>query len=404
MNITIITPVFPYPLNSGGAQAQYNMIDMLRKKHNITLIYIQKSNNDNANEIKLKEIWPDVNIVSYKFSKQLLSPTFLYNKAKRAFDLIFRKNNKHFFVERALKPYGVFYTKSLIKFINDNIRKYNTDIIQVEFYPCLGLINYLPKNIKRVFIHHEIRFIRNERLLADITLNNTEKEYFQEIKEQEIKDLNGYDKIVTLTQVDCNILKANGISQEIVCSPAAINTKTHPYSPFCNKLLFLGGYSHKPNVEGLEWFIKNVASKLDITSELHIVGSSWPLALIEQFQSYTKCKIVYHGFVEDLYEVAKGSIMIIPILTGSGMRMKILEASAMALPFITTTVGVEGLDFNNKESCFIADDPNDWICYIRNLVNNENLCHTLAIKAQEIYNKNYSKSAAVAKREAIYNI
>lgn len=404
MNITIITPVFPYPLNSGGAQAQYNMIDMLRKKHNITLIYIQKNYKDNANEIKLKAIWPDVNIVSYKFSRQLLSPTFLYNKGKRAFDLLFRKNNRHFFVERALKPYGVFFTKSLINFINDNIQRNDTDIVQVEFYPCLGLIDYLQKNIKRVFIHHEIRFIRNERLLADISLDEREKEYFKQITAQEISDLNKYDQIVTLTGVDSNILKANGVRKDIVCSPAAINTQTHPYTPFDNKLLFLGGYSHKPNVEGMEWFVKNVASRLNVNSELHIVGSSWPATIIEQLQALTKCKIIYHGFVEDLYEVAKGSIMVIPILTGSGMRMKILEASAMALPFITTTVGVEGLDYKHMEACIIADKPEEWISYIERMVLNEDLRHSLATNAQMVYNKNYSISAAVAKREAIYSI
>lgn len=55
MNILIITPVFPYPLNSGGAQAQFNMIDKMRDKYNITLLYIQKSFKDNKKEIELKK-------------------------------------------------------------------------------------------------------------------------------------------------------------------------------------------------------------------------------------------------------------------------------------------------------------------------------------------------------------
>ena len=49
MNITIITPSFPYPLTSGGAQAQFNMIDRIRKIHNITIIYIENRNTSKKN-------------------------------------------------------------------------------------------------------------------------------------------------------------------------------------------------------------------------------------------------------------------------------------------------------------------------------------------------------------------
>lgn len=403
MNITIITPVFPYPLNSGGAQAQYNMIDGLRKIHNITIIYIYKNLKDSKNEIALKKIWPNVNIVSYKLFSQLCSFTYIYNKAIRAFKLAFMKNSHDFIVERALKPYGVFYTKALINFINNTISKNNTDIIQVEFYPCLGLVNFLPKNIKKIFIHHEIRFVRNERLLSSLSTTGKDQDYFRVVKQQEIDDLNKYDRIVTLTQVDLTILKENGVNTDIVCSPAAINTSLFPYAAFENKLLFLGGFSHKPNVEGLGWFIDNVASKMNLNKiEIHIIGGSWPSNVIEKFRKQVKCKLIYHGFVENLYDVAQGSIMVIPILTGSGMRMKILEASAMALPFITTKVGVEGLNYEDGKSCIIADSPKVWIEKLNILLTDAKMRKALANKAQTIYKEQYSLQAAINTREAAY--
>ena len=76
MNITIITPVFPYPLNSGGAQAQFNMIDKLRATNKITLIYIEKSPKDKKYELELKQKWPDVRIVVFTYIKQLQSLEF----------------------------------------------------------------------------------------------------------------------------------------------------------------------------------------------------------------------------------------------------------------------------------------------------------------------------------------
>lgn len=56
MNITIISILLPYPLDSGGAQAQYNMIDILRKQHNISIIYPENYHNSNQALSKLKEL------------------------------------------------------------------------------------------------------------------------------------------------------------------------------------------------------------------------------------------------------------------------------------------------------------------------------------------------------------
>lgn len=48
MNITIITILLPFPLDSGGAQAQYNVIDILRTKHNISIIYPENAHNSSS--------------------------------------------------------------------------------------------------------------------------------------------------------------------------------------------------------------------------------------------------------------------------------------------------------------------------------------------------------------------
>lgn len=402
MNILIITPVFPYPLNSGGAQAQFNMIDKMRDKYNITLLYIQKSFKDNKKEIELKKIWPNVNIVSYKYSWQLLSWTFLYNKAVRAFKIMLFEKDKQFIVERALKPYGVFYTNKLIKFVLKNIHKYAPNIIQVEFYPCLHMVKYLPASIRKIFIQHEIRFVRNERLLKDIELNKSESELYAKLKNKEIEELNLFDRVVTLTDVDKHILLTNQVFADIKVSPAAINSDIHPSIATKNKLILLGGYSHKPNVEGTDWFMQEIAKKINIDYEIHLIGSGWPLQKIESYINETQKQIVYHGFQKNLYEIVKGGIMVIPILTGSGMRMKILEAAAMGVPFVTTSVGVEGLKFVNRESCLVADTPEQWMYALTALLNDKSLGKRLADKAQDIYSENYSLEASVAIREEIY--
>ena len=109
------------------------------------------------------------------------------------------------------------------------------------------------------------------------------------------------------------------------------------------------------------------------------------------------------GFVQDLNEVLNNSIMIVPILIGSGMRMKIVEAANHSCPFVTTTVGVEGLDFKNQEECFIADKPEDFANNIIKLLSDKQLQIEQAKAIKEKFEKKYSIQVLGKKRFFILN-
>ena len=400
MRIAIVTNILPYPLNSGGAQAQFNMINKLRKKHSITLIFTQDGRNKIRYMNSLKKLWTDVDVIPFFYVRQLCYPRFLIDKIKRAFKLKFMSNNDRFKIERTIKPYGVYFSHDFVSFVNDIIYQKNISVVQVEFYPCLHIVNYLPENVKKVFIHHEIRFIRNERFLADFTLTKKEIDQKKNQKILEIQDLNKYDCVVTLTDKDKNVLSEAGVLSNLVVSPAAVNATLLPYSNFSGKISFVGGYSHIPNQEGMDWFIKEVMPRLSSLEniEVDIVGLGWP----ESYERLYKFIHLY-GFVDNLATVLSGSIMIVPILTGSGMRMKILESAAMSVPFITTSVGVEGLSFKDGESCIIADDPESFANGIKKLIKDEAFRKKFAINAQKVYINNFSVESLVQRRDQVYS-
>lgn len=406
MNILIITSLLPYPLNSGGAQAQFNMIDKLRKKHNIVIAVNESGKNSTKNIKELSKLWPEVKIMSYSYLRQLKYWRFVYEKAVRAFKIKFTPNSKSFLIERALKPYGVYFTNDFKSFINNIISSNKPDVIQVDFYPYMHIVNYLPKNINKVFIHHEIRYIRNERLLAELNLPGKDRMLFEHIKQQEISDLNKYDKVVTLTKTDKEILSGDGVNTQIEVSPAAVNSPIIKYKEWNNRILFIGGFGHKPNVEGMDWFINHVSPLLKNKQfdnvSIHLIGGGWDQNKIMQYKNACHLPFTYHGFVDDITTVAPGAIMIVPILTGSGMRMKILEAATLGLPFITTSVGVEGLDFCHNDSCIIGDTPYEWRKGLELLVSDEGTRQRLTHNALDIYNQKYSVEALVNIREQIY--
>ena len=82
MNIVILTALFPYPLTSGGAQAQYNMIDKLRYNHKITIIFPERKANSLSAMKELQSKWPEVTFYPYKYWRQLLDPCFFVSKIK----------------------------------------------------------------------------------------------------------------------------------------------------------------------------------------------------------------------------------------------------------------------------------------------------------------------------------
>ncbi len=403
MNIVILTIILPYPLDSGGAQAQYNMIDSLRHEHNITVVFPENGMNSMGAMAELKRRWPEVDFRPYRFYSQLVDPRFFASKIKRALKKKLLKNSDRFMVEWMLTPYGYSVDNRFARFVRNVLSEKKADVIQVEFYPYLNFVHKLPDNVRKVFIHHEIRYIRNRRLLADIKMLPHEIEYMEQMYRREIDDLNCYDIVVTLTDVDRKELQSVGVNVPIMVSPASVNAQTMDYDGWNGRIVFLGGYGHTPNKEGMEWFLKNVTPLIDwknkAVSSVDIIGGGWP-AEVEGIAENIKVNRL--GFVENLADAAKGSIMIIPILSGSGMRMKILEAAAMGMPMITTSVGVEGLSFENETSCMIADTPQDFAMAIDKVISSESLRKELTDNARTVYEEKYSVKATSRIRNNVY--
>lgn len=399
MNITIITSQLPYPLSSGGAQAQFNIIDTLRKQHHFTMIFpINKKNSPQALK-RLLALWPEVCFHPYSYARQLCYPKFLTDKAVRAIKLRVMPNDERFLVERILKPYGYYCSHDFVGFVNNIISESHADIVQIDFYPHLHMVNYLQTTARKIFIQHEIRYVRNERILTPFTLTDKEKALAENVRNQEIADLNQFDTVVTLTETDKQQLTKDGVRVPIAVSPAAVSTPVRPFEQWNGKLTFIGGFTHIPNQEGIEWFIKNVLPivNTDNIKAIEVIGKGWP-------ESYKNLhpKLHFLGFVDDLDEVVHNSILVVPLLTGSGMRMKILDAAAIGAPFITTSVGVEGLLFKPGQSCLIGDTPTEFAQTVNRLTSDQSLMKILADNAQDIFKKFYSTEALSVIRNAVY--
>jgi glycosyltransferase involved in cell wall biosynthesis len=149
-------------------------------------------------------------------------------------------------------------------------------------------------------------------------------------------------------------------------------------------MLFLGSFRHTPNQVALKWFIANVMPRVVQgcrQARLIVVGSEPPPrhSLPELGQS-----IELRGFVEDVHEpLGRYAVFVCPILGGSGMRVKLLEAFASGIPVVSTRLGAEGLAETDGEICALADDPATFADHILDLFQNPQKAVELASRAHD---------------------
>jgi len=124
-------------------------------------------------------------------------------------------------------------------------------------------------------------------------------------------------------------------------------------------ILFLGSFRHLPNQEALDWFLRLVMPRVLERvpgARLKVVGAEQPPAHFVPHYAVPHVDLL--GFVDDVRRpLNRYAVFVCPILSGSGVRVKLLEAFAAGMPVVSTLLGAEGLAQVDGEICALADDP-----------------------------------------------
>ena len=166
---------------------------------------------------------------------------------------------------------------------------------------------------------------------------------------------------------------------------AGIDTSLYSFAasgrtPFT--ILFLGSFRHLPNQEALQWFVGGVLP-LILTEEpaarFVVVGSDPP----PPHALHPAESIDLIGFVDDIREpLARYAVFVCPILSGSGVRVKLLEAFAAGIPVVSTRLGAEGLADKDGEICALADDPRTFADHVLDLLRDPEKAAAMATRAR----------------------
>lgn len=172
-----------------------------------------------------------------------------------------------------------------------------------------------------------------------------------------------------------------------------------------NVLLFVGMLSYEPNFNGLKWFIESIYPKVKEKHKdvkLWVVGHLWDSSDVQIKMLCRKGKdIDLYTNVEDIKEFyKKARIVVVPILTGGGTRIKILEAALAKRPVLSTSVGAEGLGMENGRHLMIFDNADEFLFKFDEMAKRENYS-TLTNSASLLVSKEFSEKIFEARMEKV---
>jgi len=304
----------------------------------------------------------------------------------------------------SLTPYAVreFSNDDLRWAIHRTILLREVDVVQLDY---TNMAQYAEdfEQIANILFEHDVYFQSIGRSLAKDGWKRPAAcyEYLRALR-YELTMLPKMDRIQMCSQSNADYLLEFAPALAPRLQPglrAGIDTKRYGFRVDGREpgtLLFLGSFRHLPNREALDWFLRNVWPLIVAghpAVRLVIIGSDAPPR--HSLPSIGTIEMV--GFVEDVREaLARYAVFICPILTGSGVRVKLLEAYAAGIPVVSTTVGAEGLTQFDGDTCLLADTPADFAARTVELLTDVDKAGAVAVRARKHVVENWDMETITA--------
>jgi len=387
MQILFVSNKMPFPPKDGGSIATFQhvwglaslgqhvtVLSLNTKKHNVDISQIPSEITD---KITFKPYNLDTSLSAFDALKNLFFSSMPYNAER-------------------------FVSEGFEKYLIEVLQEQEYDIIQLEGLYLCPYIETIRKYSKALIsfrahnIEHEIWKRRLER-----EKNHMKGRYLKLLTNRlqvfEKSFVDKYDMLIPITQRDAKCFVEFGNTKPMLVSPTGIDPDK--YVPQTHLIQYpsvfhLGALDWFPNQEGLLWFLRNVwryISKDFTELKFYIAGRNAPKWLIDEFKKFRN--IVFVGEVDDAHEfLNKHSILVVPLLSGGGMRVKVIEGMALSKTIISTPIGVEGIPVTVGKDVLIASSPDEFMYCIEKLISNQDLCEEIGTNALAFVRQNFDSN------------
>ncbi len=381
LKILLLTNKVPYPANDGSSIAMASMVDAyLKNQVEVSLLSINTHKHFKS-EAEIKKQLPAA--VNFYAIEANTNPT-LRGALKNLIE------GSPFHVSR-------FWQQDYADKLRELLQDESFDLVQIDGLP-MGV--YLPE-LRRynsapvVYRAHNLEYEIWQRHAASLR-NLAKKAYLRlQIKRLEAFEkqiINDCDAVLPITRADQAKLQALAPAQKFYSAPCGIDLggrkplqKNQPRYD----LVYLASFDWEPNVHGALWFLKAVWPLLQQKrpgTSFHLAGRHMPAAL----QKLASSTVKISGEVPDMEEfIAGGKLVVVPLLAGSGMRIKIIENMALAQCQVCTSIAAEGIALEDGKDIVLADKPEAMATAIASLLNEPQRIEHIGRQARQTVERYY---------------
>jgi glycosyltransferase involved in cell wall biosynthesis len=396
MKILLLTKKFPYPLKDGESQAIHGL---------------SKS---------LVELGCEVSLLAMNTSKHFFDGTELPEKMSHYREVRTVK------IDNSISPVDAL--GNLLRGTSYHISRFDSpdyhaklaewlaeetfDVVQLE---TLFLSPYVPtirrhSNAQVVMRSHNVEHEIWERCCTNISFA-PKRWYLQhlttQLKDYETAQLNQYDLLLPITERDGRRFDGMGFRGDAYVLPIGLDTvcgePTYDSFREAPSLHFIGSLDWLPNLEGLQWFLDDVWPAIHRRFpelEFHVAGRNMP----ESLKQLRRKNVIVHGEVDCACTfVSAHSISIVPLLSGGGMRAKILEAMSLGRVVISSSVGLEGISAKHRRDLFVTDTPAQFLESIADCLSRGRKLEYIGRAAATRFHKKYDRRVLAERLLARYH-
>ncbi len=393
MRILFLCNKSPWPPKEGGPIAMNMLIEgMIEAGHSVKVLAV----NSFKYNIKIADI-----PASYREKTKIeLIDVDLRVKVFPAFTNLFTSHSYH--VQR-------FVSASFSERLREVLQESEYDIVQLETLPMASYINVIRRysKAKIVLRAHNIEHLIWERI-AKNSSNPLKKRYINHLartlKMFEITVPDMVDGVAAITGKDAEFFMRHS-EKPVIAIPFGINPADYQLNGKINNnptIFIIGAMNWIPNKEGVLCVLQTVWTDLHKSYPLlkfHIAGREMPAWM----KRLSLPNVIVEGEVKDAASFFNANdIMIVPLFSGSGIRIKIIEAMAYGKTVVSTSLGAEGIEYSRAENLLIADLACEFFEMISVCIEHPGILQKTGFKARNLIESVYDRKKIIEKLEAFY--
>ena len=270
---------------------------------------------------------------------------------------------------------------------------YDSDLIILQWTEMVLFTSRIRKIFpkkKIIAIEEDVKFLGYKRQIK--LANNrfgkiiaTKK--YNNLHKKEITELKKADLVITYSKKDEILLNESGVKHTMVISPFFEDYSKCVRNNVSKDLLFYGAMSRKDNYESAIWFIENVFNKIEDKDIRFIIVGNRP---VEKLQKYTSDRIIITGFVDSIVPYFENCLLFVsPLISGAGVKIKVLEALSSGIPVLTNSIGIEGINAEQGKDYIHCEEPCEYIEVIKKIMENKICVDCYSFNSKETIKAHY---------------